>query len=90
LLLAIEHYEETNMRGLIVLAGAVALFGSAAVADEVIVAPQPGTVVEHRAADENTTTSKTVRHDADGCATKSVTHSNQDTGSSVTHTKSNC
>jgi hypothetical protein len=70
--------------------GALALFGSAALADEVIVAPVPGTVIEHRAADDATTTSKTVRHDADGCTTKSVTHTNEDTGSSVTKEKSSC
>jgi hypothetical protein len=78
------------MRSLLICASAVALFGSAAVADEVIVAPAPGTVIEHRATDEDTTTSKTVRHDADGCTTKSVTHTNEDTGSSVTKEKSSC
>lgn len=78
------------MRGLMICAGATALFGSAAIADEVVVAPTPGTVIEHRAADENTTTSKTVRRDADGCTHKSVTHTNEDTGSSVTHEKSSC
>jgi len=76
------------MRGLLFCAGAAALFGSAALADEVIVAPAPGTVIEHRAADENTT--KTIRRDADGCTTKSVTHTNEDTGSSVTKEKSSC
>ena len=78
------------MRSLMMVAGAVALFGSAALADEVIVAPTPGTVIEHRATDEDTTTSKTVRHDANGCTTKSVTHTDEGTGSSVTHQKSNC
>jgi len=78
------------MRSLMIAASAFALFGSAAFADEVIVAPTPGTVIEHRATDEDTTTSKTVRHDANGCTTKSVTHTDEGTGSSVTHEKSNC
>jgi hypothetical protein len=78
------------MRSLLICAGAVALFGSAAIADEVIVAPVPGAVIEHRATDESTTTSKTVTHDADGCSTKSITHENEATGSSVTHKKTNC
>jgi len=47
-------------------------------------------VIEHRATDEDTTTSKTVRHDANGCTTKSVTHTDEGTGSSVTHEKSSC
>lgn len=76
------------MRGLMICVGAVALFGSAAMAEEVIVAPTPGTVVEHRATDESA--SKTVTHDADGCTHKSVTHTDNDTGSSVTKEKSSC
>lgn len=78
------------MKGLIIAVGAFGLLGSAAVADEVIV-HKPGVVVEHRAAapDATTTTSKTVHH-GDGCATHSVTHSNSDTDSSVTHTRTNC
>ena len=78
------------MRSLMIAASAVALFGSVALADDVIVAPIPGDVIEHRATDEDTTTSKTVRHDANGCTTKSVTHTDEGTGSSVTHQKSNC
>ncbi len=78
------------MRSLMMVASAFALFGSAALADEVIVAPIPGKVIEHRATDEDTTTSKTVRHDPNGCTTNSVTHTNEDTGSSVTRQKSNC
>jgi hypothetical protein len=73
-----------------ICASAMALFGPAAVADQVVIQPTgPGPVIEHRAADEGTTT-KTVRHDASGCTTKSVTHSDDDTGSSVTHKKSDC
>ncbi len=77
------------MRALMICVGAVTLLGSAAIADEVIVAPAPGAVIEHRATDE-TTTSKTVKRDADGCTTKSVTRTNEDTGSSVTREKSSC
>ncbi len=50
------------MRSLMICVGAVALFGSAAVAEDVIVAPAPGAVIEHRATDE-TTTSKTITRD---------------------------
>ena len=77
------------MRSLFLTASVFALFGSAALADEVIVKPVPGPVIEERATDEGTTTSKTVRH-ADGCTTKSVTHSDADKDNTVTHTQSNC
>ena len=77
------------MRSLILGLGAFGLLGSAALADEVIV-KQPGAVIDRRASDEGTTTSKTVTHDANGCVHKSVTHSDNETGSSVTHSKSEC
>lgn len=68
---------------------ALALFAGPALADEVTVAPAPGVVVEHRAADEDVVKEKTVHRDSDGCATKSMTKSNGE-GNSVTKTKSNC
>ena len=77
------------MRNLMLAAGALALMGSSAIADEVVIHSPPGVVVEHRAADEGTTTTKTV-HRADGCTTHSVQHSDDATGSSVTRTRSDC
>jgi hypothetical protein len=71
-----------------IFAASLALIMGPVFADEVIVAP-PGATVEHRAADEGVTKEKTIRHDADGCDTKSVTKSNG-TGDSVTKTKTNC
>ena len=76
------------MKGLLVSIGAVALFGSAALADDVEIRV-PGPVIEHRATNEGTTTSKTVEH-SDGCTTRSVTHTDADKDRSVTHTKTNC
>lgn len=72
-----------------IFAGSLALFAVPAFADEVTVAPAPGVVVEHRAADEGVVKEKTVHEDSNGCATKSMTKSN-DEGDSVTKTKSNC
>ena len=73
----------------LVLTGALALLAAPVFADEVTVAPAPGVVVEHRAAGVDVTKEKTVHRDADGCATKSMTKTN-DAGDSVTKTKSNC
>ena len=50
------------MKNLLISVGAFAMLGSAAIADEVEIRT-PGVVIENRAADEGTTTSKTVRHD---------------------------
>lgn len=69
--------------------GTLALLAGPAFADDVIVAPAPGVTVEHRAADEDVTKEKTITHDSDGCATKSMTKTNGE-GDSVTKTKSNC
>ena len=72
-----------------VLGAALALLAGPTLADEVTIAPAPGVVVEHRAADVDVTTEKTMHHDADGCATKSMTKTNSE-GDSVTKTKTNC
>jgi hypothetical protein len=77
------------MRMLFSATCALALMGSAAIADEVIVKPAPGVIIENRAADENTTTTKTVRH-GDGCTTRSMTRTNDATDTSVTRTQTNC
>jgi hypothetical protein len=77
------------MRSMFLAIGATALLGSAALADEVIVKQPPGVMIEKRATDESVTTKKVI-HEGDGCATKSVTHTDADTDSSVTRTKSNC
>lgn len=77
------------MRSLLMSLGAVALLGSAAIADEVVVQPVPGVVIEKRGAAEGTTTSRTVHH-ADGCTTRSTTHTNDVNDNSVTRTQSNC
>jgi hypothetical protein len=78
------------MRNLLIAVGLVGMFGSAAVAGEVVVKPPiPGVVVEHHAANEGTTTRKTAPYD-NGCTTHSVTHSDSDNDSSVTHTRTDC
>ncbi len=80
------------MRNTIIVAGALALFGSAAIADDVIahpIVPLAGVEIEHRASDEDVNQEKAVCRDADGCATRSVKTTNDD-GDSVTQTKSNC
>lgn len=78
------------MRTLLTAACAFGLIGSVAIADEVVVQPAPGgTVIENRAADDTTTTTKTVRH-GNGCATHAMTKTNNDTDTSVTRTKTNC
>ncbi len=78
------------MRNLLIAVGLVGMFGSAAVADELVVKPPiPGVVVEHHAHDEGTTTRRTVHHD-NGCTTHSVTHADSDNDSSVTHTRTDC
>lgn len=69
--------------------GAFALLATPTFADEVVIKREPGAVVERRATDDGVTTEKTVRHDADGCATRSVTKTNEE-GGSVTRTNSNC
>jgi len=71
----------------LVLAATLALFAGPAFADEVVVTP--GATIEHRAADETIVKEKSVRHDTDGCATKSMTKTNGE-GDSVTKTKTNC
>lgn len=73
----------------IILAGALALLAGPTLAEEVTVAPAPGVTVEHRAADVDVTKEKTVHRDSEGCATKSMTKTN-DEGDSVTKTKTNC
>jgi len=73
----------------IIFAGALAFLASPTLADEVTVTPAPGVVVEHRAADVDVTKEKTIHHDSDGCATKSMTKTNGE-GDSVTKTKTNC
>jgi len=71
------------------LASSLALFASPVLADEVVVTPAPGAVVEHRAADIDTVTKEKVIQQNTDCSTKSVTKSNG-MGDSVTKTKSNC
>jgi hypothetical protein len=72
-----------------VLASSLALFASPVLADEVVVTPAPGAVVEHRAADVDVTKEKVITRHSDDCHTKSVTKTNG-MGDSVTHTKTNC
>lgn len=76
------------MKGLLISIGAIALLGSAAIADEVEIRA-PGVIIEKRGADEGTTTTKTVRH-GNGCTTNSVTHSDSDNDSTVTRTRTDC
>ncbi len=77
------------MRNFLAAVSAFGLISSVAIADEVIVQPAPGAVIENRAASESTTTTKTVRH-GNGCATRSMTKTNDDTDTSVTRTQTNC
>ena len=72
----------------ILVAAAFALFSGPVLADQVTVT-HPGVVIEHRATDEDVVKKKSIHHDADGCATKSVTKSN-DEGDAVTKTKTRC
>jgi hypothetical protein len=76
------------MRRILICASSLALMGGAAFAGEVTVNP-PGVVIEHRSADAPVVEKKTVTHEEDGCATKTVKKSNE-MGDSVTHTKTNC
>jgi hypothetical protein len=76
------------MRNFLLAASVFAVFGSAAFADDVEVAPAaPGVVIERHSPDESSTTTKTVHRD-DGCTTHSVTHADND--STVTRSKTEC
>jgi hypothetical protein len=81
------------MRLMLIAAASLALSGGAALADEVTihhdVAPAPGVVVEHRAADVDVHKKKVITHDEDGCATKTVKKTNG-MGDTMKKTKSNC
>jgi len=72
----------------LILAGTLAFLAGSALADDVTVSPG-GVAVDHRATDEGVVKEKTVRHVDEGCATKSMTKTN-DEGDTVTKTKSNC
>jgi hypothetical protein len=80
---------ERDMRFLLICASSVALFGSAALADEVTVTHAQGAVIEHRAADDPSMREKTVTHDSNGCTTKTIKKENGD-GDSMSKTKTNC
>jgi hypothetical protein len=86
------------MRLIFIFAASMALFGGAALADDVTIihrdatpAPAPGVIIEHRAADVPTdmTREKTITHDADGCTTKTIKRTDGE-GDSMTKSKSNC
>ncbi len=79
------------MRTISLAALSLVFVGGPALADDVTVvprAPQPGIVIHHDA-DPDATNKKVVIHKEDGCATKTVTKSD-DMGNSVSHTKTNC
>ena len=72
----------------------LAFIGSAALADDVTVAPAPAPVppagvVVHHDADADATNKTVVIHKDEGCATKTVKKSD-DMGNSVSKTKTNC
>ena len=69
------------------LAGSLAFLAGPVFADEITIVPVPGVTVEHHATDEEVT--KTDRHGANGCDTKTVTRSDNK-GDSVTKSKTNC
>ncbi len=77
------------MRTISLAALSLVFVGGPALADDVTVvpaAPRPGIVIHH---DADATDKKVVVHKEDGCATKTVTKSD-DMGNSVSHTKTNC